>query len=71
MKYIYCVERTTIAGYDEYDSFVCIHESWQEALKLTSNFDGMNEDECEVSMIGIANDDLEIGHIVCSSFNAG
>lgn len=71
MKYIYLVSRVSKCDYDEYDSFVCVHESEKEAKKLANEFEGMSYKDSVVLKIGVANGNLEVGHIVCSSFNAG
>ena len=79
---IFKVERTDKVGYDEYDSFVIIAESENEARvtdpsgkpvedSIFSSWVKVRDlDKLIVTLIGVANEDQEPG-IVLTSFNAG
>jgi len=83
---IYKVETIFNVSYDEYDSFVCIAVSEQEAREmhpdgptkrnpeykraLSTWVDFAQINSLKVTLIGVANDNQNKG-IVLSSFNAG
>lgn len=83
---LYLVSQDDNQGYDSYDSFVVAAETESKArltfpryrAKSEGHWDGVDggydwtsADKVKVKYIGIADESLNDGEIVCSSFNAG
>jgi len=82
MANLYLITRIdTGYGYDEYDSAVVVAESEKEAVRIHPG--GRNTNCCwpdktqiamglvEADLLGTAKSSLEVGSVVCASFNAG
>lgn len=73
---IYLLSQSINNGWDTYDSFVVCEETEEAAKHISpSEFDfwytWAHPDDVTVKYLGIADNSLKKGEIVCSSFNAG
>lgn len=83
MKKLYLLSQNKNNEWDTYDSCVVCAESEDEARKINPNSSGeeVKEDDIysgwttpknvKVEEIGIANDNIVLGSVICASFNAG
>ena len=78
MKHIYKISQRENNGYDTYDSAIVVAESEEEARLIHPNGRSVFDDDewckpkyVKVELIGVASDEIELGTIICASFNAG
>lgn len=85
-KYLYLISQDLNCGYDTYDSAVVVATSEAEAKKIAPGVYFLNSNylrndiehdwvispkKVTATMIGIANDVIPCGAIICASYNAG
>ena len=78
MNYLYLLTQEENSDYDTYDSCVVVAKDEKRARKITPGNCGFkydlwasSPDGVQVTLLGIADDSLSSGEVVCSSFNAG
>lgn len=87
MKYLYLLSQDINRGYDTYDSCIVCAESeekvrlihpnrnkgdnWHESLHSYTYNDWVLPSEVKVTLIGIANETIELNSVVFASFHAG
>ena len=80
MKYLYLVRRTDRVDYDQYDSFVVVAKTPKKAKDIhpspfstwtNDNYGSWVKTKDKDTLIGMAEDSLEEGTVILSSFNAG
>jgi hypothetical protein len=79
MNKSYLLKQDYNSGYDTYDSCVVVAESSEEAIQIspcisrwrTNNNWAPSPKHVEVKYLGLADNSLKSGEIVCASFNAG
>lgn len=73
MANIYLVSRNDEVGYDQFDSFVVVANNHDEAKNMQPGNYGWScsNRNLSVKLIGVANEEMKLGEIICASFNAG
>lgn len=73
MLKLYLLTQTVNNGWETYDSAdVCAESTFlARQIEVGSDVAWAKPEDVQVKEIGIANDSIEIGEIICSSFNAG
>jgi hypothetical protein len=87
MKKLYKISQTVNNGYDTYSDAVVCAESEEKAKYIFPRIGGSKDTkwwkdnfcisywsrpkDVHVEEIGIANDNIELGSVICSSFRAG